>query len=84
MRGLAPQPHGALPEPGDLELRCPQRTAALDIGIAIAACEHPDRSYTIVADGRRSCLSRTYSRSCHRAMSRREAGGCSRQLWRPR
>ena len=81
MRGLAPQQHSTVAQPGDLELHEPSRHAA---GVAIAANANADELCILflnVSSGAQ-CLSRS-QRSCRAALSRRLSGGRTRQLWRP-
>jgi len=81
VRGLAPQQHGSVALPGDLELHARPRSAA---GVAIAASLIADELCILFLDvsSGAQCLSRS-QRSCRTARSRRLSGGRTRQLWRP-
>lgn len=81
MRGLAPQPHGSRPLPGDVEIY------ELSLPLYLIIEVSPERDSTVSLSslhfgGSRLVHGRSYTWNASR--SKRLSGGHSRQLWRPK
>lgn len=81
MRGLAPQPHGTRPMPGDLEV---YGRSLLPIYVIVEVS--PERGSTVSIASERHGGSHVHARSYawNASRSKRLSGGHSRQLWRPK